>query len=424
MPIIYQNGLKIDSATGQILEVGEAPAGYQAPTNNEGLAGYDQRLADQAAARNTTGQQLMGAVGYEDPLLIAERNRQMEQSRVASQETVDEADIQRRMTERFQAEIDATNRLYAEKAAEAKVAGIGRLGSSGAIQARRGLLGSDFGASQTNIVEQSNQKEQDMINAEKNAAISQIGAKIRDNSVAEAAAKRKAISEGADAYIKYLSDASVRKVSNSKDIIKALLASKQVLDDSLADDLAAKLGMDKASFFQMYQEEKANADSAAAIAATEAEKAQIAMDTSRAGLVEKQASATAAQVGKDYEYVSTPAQRDALKKQGYTEKIVNGKTYMKAPELTTKTVSSGKNDYLVTYDKTGKMVRKELVATNAGSGAAKTTKKYNQNTIPANENADLLATIGDPNATYLDVVGAFPEVDTAYINSLWTKSQQ
>lgn len=409
MPIIYQNGLKIDSATGQILAVEQPPANYQAPTT--------PTPATPATAYN-------GLVNYEDPTLVAERNRQTEEARIASQTPVDDADIQRKMTERFQAEIDATNRLYAEKAAEAKLAGTGRMGSNYALQAAAGSANSSFGGAQTDIVAQSNQREQDLINAEKNAAIAQIGAKIRDNSVAEAAAKRKAASEGADAYIKYLGEASTRKATNAKDALKRVLASKLTFDDALADNLSTQLGIDKASLLQMYQEEKAAADTAAATAATEAEKAQLEMGLKQADLVSKQAAATSAKVGKDYEYVSTPAQRDALKKQGYTEKIVDGKTYMKAPELTTKTVSSGKNDYLVTYDKTGKMTRKELVATNAGSGVPKTPKKYNQNTIPANENADLLATIGDPNATYLDVVGAFPEVDTAYINSLWTKSQQ
>lgn len=68
----------------------------------------------------------------------------------------DTQSVRQKTLDQFQAEIDAVNRIYAEQLAQAKKIGEGQLGSSAAIQARRGLLGSDFGATQTNVVQEAN----------------------------------------------------------------------------------------------------------------------------------------------------------------------------------------------------------------------------------------------------------------------------
>lgn len=68
----------------------------------------------------------------------------------------DTQSVRQKTLDQFQAEIDAVNRIYAEQLAQAKKVGEGQLGSSAARQARRGLLGGDFGAAQTNAVEEAN----------------------------------------------------------------------------------------------------------------------------------------------------------------------------------------------------------------------------------------------------------------------------
>lgn len=66
----------------------------------------------------------------------------------------------------YQAEIDATNNIYAQILADTKQQGMGRLGSSRAIQARGGLLGSDFGAAQTDTIGKSNLDAENLVRAE------------------------------------------------------------------------------------------------------------------------------------------------------------------------------------------------------------------------------------------------------------------
>jgi hypothetical protein len=64
-------------------------------------------------------------------------------------QTINEDEIRQRTMDRFQAEIDAMNRYYAEKTQQelgvAQEAGRGRVGTRTAISARRGMLGGDFG---------------------------------------------------------------------------------------------------------------------------------------------------------------------------------------------------------------------------------------------------------------------------------------
>jgi len=74
---------------------------------------------------------------------------------------IDEEAIRRQTMDRFQAEIDAMNRYYAEKTAgelaREQEAGRGRVGTRTAISARRGMLGGDFGDSARETVVRYNQ---------------------------------------------------------------------------------------------------------------------------------------------------------------------------------------------------------------------------------------------------------------------------
>lgn len=62
---------------------------------------------------------------------------------------IDETAIRKQKESEFQSQIDAINAVYADKLRQERTTGQGRLGSGRAIQARSGLIGSDFGTAQT-----------------------------------------------------------------------------------------------------------------------------------------------------------------------------------------------------------------------------------------------------------------------------------
>jgi len=150
-----------------------------------------------------------------------------------AEQPLNEQEIRDRKMREIQAEIDAQNQIYAEKLKQARVAGQGRLGETTAIQARRGLIGSDFGASQTEATRQLNTGIEADIEAQRNAAVQSIMTKARDNAVAEIEARKQAKEEGYKNYIDYLKSSGERKVSNTKKLVGLMFANNQ--DPSLLD---------------------------------------------------------------------------------------------------------------------------------------------------------------------------------------------
>lgn len=167
----------------------------------------------------------------------------------------------------YQAEIDAVNKIYTDKIQTAKVAGQGRLGSSRASQARSGLLGSDFGASQTANVETQNQEIEDAYRNENTVQIQAIMGKARGDAVAEAEAKRVAKEQGAKSYIEFLTGAEARKKARITDLAKSLIAQgkdiKSLTDADLAT-LATSYGTTKDNILATFNTEKIANDKALA----------------------------------------------------------------------------------------------------------------------------------------------------------------
>lgn len=120
----------------------------------------------------------------------------------------------------MQGEIDAQNKIYADKIADAKVEGQGRLGSEGAIQARRGLLGSDFGAASTDTVKKGNDAVVNSIQDELNAKLESIRSLGRSEGTAKYEAATKAKKEGLDSYITDLQN----RATTNKSIIQKVAA--------------------------------------------------------------------------------------------------------------------------------------------------------------------------------------------------------
>jgi hypothetical protein len=124
---------------------------------------------------------------------------------------------------RFQDEINTTKNSYGQLLSEVKQQGVGRLGENTAIQARRGLLGSDFGSAQTDKTRSQNLTEEEKVLSAQAAAIAAIKARAEGLAQTEIASKRAAKSEGTSAYLSYLSGAEERRINKLETLSNALL---------------------------------------------------------------------------------------------------------------------------------------------------------------------------------------------------------
>ena len=143
-----------------------------------------------------------------------------------AEQEIDEAKIRSDVLNRYQGEIDASKKYFAQKLATEQVAGRGRLGSESAIQARRGLLGSDFGSARTDVQVADYMAKEDGIRAEENIAISKLLTEARTVADAEIAAKKAARKEGLTSYMEYLNNAQTRKAERLKKVATAFITQK------------------------------------------------------------------------------------------------------------------------------------------------------------------------------------------------------
>lgn len=159
--------------------------------------------------------------------------------RDASQAPVDEQAIRDATMKRLQAEIDATNRVFTEKLRQAHIAGEGRLGQNAAISARRGLLGSDFGASANDKVTNDNAGIYSGIGDEQAAAIAGITEKGAQMARQEIADKNAVKQQSATDYIAFLGKQEERRTSRTGDAAARALAAGIDLSSASSADVKA-----------------------------------------------------------------------------------------------------------------------------------------------------------------------------------------
>lgn len=205
---------------------------------------------------------------------------------------VDESKIREDVMRRLQSEIDATNSIYAQKLATVRRQGEGRLGSDAAIQSRRGLIGSDFGAGQTGQVTALNNEIEGGVQAEQAAAIAALYSKGESTIKSELEAKNAARAQGADAYIQFLNESEKRRSARTATAAQLALASGidlTTLDQAGLKKLADSYQVSVDQLLQTYgtlsdakAQEEAAAAAAEAKAALDAEKIRsgIAVDRS------------------------------------------------------------------------------------------------------------------------------------------------
>lgn len=263
---------------------------------------------------------------------------------------VDEGAVRSRILNLFQNEINAQNQVYAEKLNEAKTAGVGRLGSARATQARSGLLGSDFAASQNDKVNTDNAAIEASINAEKAAKIAEIMGTANGQAASEIAAKRTAQQAGLDEYLKYLGNRTTEKQTNLQKLAGSLLDQKLSIPDlnpQQLKDLAASYGVTVDDITSAYNAEKRTRDAAQAKLDTEAagtkfdqdlKTKQLALDTAY-----KNGSLSIDQ------YNAETARLNALTNQGKAGLDANGKPLPVASQIKNDALKSAK-DLLTKFD--------------------------------------------------------------------------
>lgn len=179
---------------------------------------------------------------------------------IANQELPTEESLFESKRKAYQAEIDALNKVYQDKIAQARVQGQGRLGSSTALQARSGLLGSDFGQAQTENIKTQNREIEDAYQSELGLKISQLLGKAREEAVVEAQKKREAKEAGGKTYIEYLTAQDARKKQRVTDFAKSLLAQGvdiKKLTDAELSQLATNYGVTKDLLVSTFASEQA-----------------------------------------------------------------------------------------------------------------------------------------------------------------------
>lgn len=209
-------------------------------TKNAGQTGYTPLVVDgkygpltaaAAAYKAPTISDVYSIAGVDPNIAKAgEAVDKYNQNQASGIPNVDEAAIRNATLANFQAEIDATNSLYASKLAASKAIGAGRLGTDTAIQARRGLLGSDFGAARTDTVNKANEADLAAIEAEKNTAIKGILSSARTAADQRIAEKNAAIGSGLTAHLSYLQNSAATKEAN------ATKAAQSIYDQNLTPE--------------------------------------------------------------------------------------------------------------------------------------------------------------------------------------------
>lgn len=175
----------------------------------------------------------------------------------------------------FQKQIDAVNSVYNNKISESRQAGLGRLGVNRAIQARRGLAGSDFGAAQTNTVDKANRDEIAGIEAEKLAMVQGLLNEGNNRVSQEIAAKNEARRAGLKEYMDNLGTFKERQTAKAGEIASTFLNSGQDISTMKEDELnkiAKSWGVSSADIKSAYTNTKKAAEDAAAQAELDANK--------------------------------------------------------------------------------------------------------------------------------------------------------
>lgn len=198
---------------------------------------------------------LIPTMQKEDPAVT----KYYEDQKKAMTTDVDDKAIRESIRQQYNTQFDSLRIAAAQKIAEERKLGEGRLGSARAIQSRSGTLGSNFAGAENDQINRDTEDIVSLKNAEVEAKIAVLtGQSKKDYSdqYAQAAAAKKA---GADAYLEYLKTRDSIKVTKATALAK-MFAAQGIDPASLSKEDIARLeetyGMDLGSFKGLITEEK------------------------------------------------------------------------------------------------------------------------------------------------------------------------
>lgn len=171
-----------------------------------------------------------------------------------------EEEIRAKTRERMQREIDATNKVYAEKLRQEAIAGRGRLGQSRAIQAASGQLGSTFGQAQKNVVGMENQALEEAINNQRLAEEIRILTEGRKDTVAEAEKQYLAKQTSAKNILDYYAGQVTEKANRLKSTVSNMINSGETIDEATFTEIAKALGVSPLEVKALYNATKIERD--------------------------------------------------------------------------------------------------------------------------------------------------------------------
>lgn len=170
---------------------------------------------------------------------------------------VDENAIRENVRQQNQSTIDAINAEYSNLISQQQTTNENNTGQTRAVNARSGLLGSDFGNANAAGQEKVNNQALKALQDEQNQKITAVNQQINSSAQGEIAAKKAEALGNADAYSKYLSDAQAKAEGHLADLAKSGVDLDQLGDNKAK--LFQQAGIDPALGELIYNAQKPKA---------------------------------------------------------------------------------------------------------------------------------------------------------------------
>ncbi len=249
-----------------------------APADSSGLKADATTVADAYKKFNANAGDLQNSIE-------ASAKYQAEQLAKKSKTPIDEEAVRRSFVARMQGSIDAINNTYATILANAKVQSANNAGIGRAVNARSGLLGSDFGnASDANIATANNNNENAVEN-ERLGKIAMILADANKSADAEITNRRAEQDKASKDLMDNLLTRETRTAGTASKLAKALLAQGfKGINELSPDDvkkIEADYGVDLATLTSAFSNEVASNKKAEADMALTNAKTATELDANR-----------------------------------------------------------------------------------------------------------------------------------------------
>lgn len=193
---------------------------------------------------------LIPDVPTEDPTMSAYYKEQKK----LVETPIDERKLREKVRKQYESQFDSLRLVAAQKIADERKMGEGRLGSARALQARSGVLGSNFAGAENDEINRDTQDIVNSVNAETEAKIAYLMGESEKDYSAQLAKATEAKRQGAEAYLEYLKTRDSERSTKASNLAK-LFATQGIDPATLTSDDIKKLettyGVDLGSFKTM-----------------------------------------------------------------------------------------------------------------------------------------------------------------------------